>query len=419
VVIDVVGIQAGGWATLGEFERAVVTAADVLLGGPRHLTLVPPQGDQVRLALPSPLRPGLLDILAAYSDARVVVLASGDPLLAGVGSTLVDLLGASQVRVHPAVSSVALARARMGWSSDSVDVVRLVEPGASLVRGLLAPGRRLVVLSRDDTSAAAVAATLTDAGFGDSRMTVFADLGAGSETSWAEAAARWGSRPVPRLNLICVDCVPTVASPTWSPAPGLPDEAFENDGQLTKRDVRASALAQLRPVPGQLLWDLGAGAGSVAIEWARMNPRCRAVAVERDPDRADRIRRNADRLGVPAVRVVIGEAAAVLAELPPPDAIFIGGGVSGALIDRGWAALSGGGRLVAHAVTVESERVLLDAWRRLGGELSRISVERMEAIGSLHGWRPARAVVQWSITRPMPAPSDPTVPHTRTGDEQA
>jgi precorrin-6Y C5,15-methyltransferase (decarboxylating) len=150
-----------------------------------------------------------------------------------------------------------------------------------------------------------------------------------------------------------------------------------------------------------------------------MNPRCRSVAVERDPDRADRIRRNADRLGVPTVRVVIGEAAAVVAELPPPDAIFIGGGVSSGLIDRGWAALSAGGRLVAHAVTVESERVLLDAWRRLGGELTRISVERMEAIGSLHGWRPARAVVQWSITRPMPAPADPTVPHVRTGDEQA
>jgi precorrin-6Y C5,15-methyltransferase (decarboxylating) len=418
-VIDVVGIQAGGWATLGEPERALVTAADVLLGGPRQLALVPPQGDQVRLALPSPLRPGLLEILAAYPDARVVALASGDPLLAGVGSTLVDLFGASQVRVHPAVSSVALARARMGWSADSVDVVRLVEPGASLVRGLLGPGRRLVVLSRDDTSAAAVAQVLIDTGFADSRMTVFSDLGAGSEASWAETAARWGSRPVPRLNLICIDCVATMASPTWSPAPGLPDEAFENDGQLTKRDVRASALAHLRPVPGQLLWDLGAGAGSVAIEWARMNPRCRSVAVERDPDRADRIRRNADRLGVPTVRVVIGEAAAVVAELPPPDAIFIGGGVSSALIDRGWAALSGGGRLVAHAVTVESERVLLDAWRRLGGELTRISVERMEAIGSLHGWRPARAVVQWSITRPMPAPADPTVPHARTGDEQA
>lgn len=400
-MIDVVGIEASGWRTLAEAERSLIGSADVLLGASRQLSLVPEQSGQLRLPWPTPLRAGLDELLAEHRGRRVVALASGDPLLAGIGSTLVDLLGSKQVRIHPAVSSVALARARLGWRAESVEVIRLVDAGAAVVRSRLAPSRRLVILSRDEFSPAHVAQALIDTGFASSPMIVYADLGADSETCWTQTAARWEHTAVPRLNLICVECVPDRASAAWSPSPGLPDDMFEHDGQLTKREVRASALAHLRPVPGQLLWDLGAGAGSVAIEWVRAHPACRAVAVERDGDRASRIRRNADRLGVPGVEVVHGETSAVVADLPRPDAVFLGGGLSSALVGAGWQALRGGGRLVAHAVTTESERLLLDAWSRRGGELCRISVERMEPLGSYSGWKPARAVVQWSITKPL------------------
>jgi precorrin-6Y C5,15-methyltransferase (decarboxylating) len=318
-----------------------------------------------------------------------------------MGSTLVDLLGAERVQVHPAVSSVALARARMRWSAESVEVVRLVDPGADLIRARLAPGRRLVVLSRDETSPTAVAEILAGAGFGSSRLTVFGDLGSSLESCVTAIAEQWPTDPVSRLNLVCVECVPTVESAAWSTAPGLPDDEYEHDGQLTKRDVRASAVAHLRPAPGQLLWDLGAGAGSVAIEWARFHPHCRAVAVERDPERASRIRRNANRLGALSVSVAEGPADVVTTELPPPDAVFLGGGLSSELVRYCWERLVGGGRLVAHAVTVETEMIMVAARRRLGGELTRISVERLDPIGDLHGWKPARAVVQWSITKPL------------------
>ncbi len=406
-MIEVVGIQASGWSALGEAERALVENAEVLLGAPRQLALVPDLPDQVRLPWPSPLRAGIAALLADHPDCRIVALASGDPLMAGVGATLIELLGADRVRVHPAVSSVALAQARMGWSAESVQVVRLVDRGAAPIRAQLAPGRRLVVLSRDETSPRAVAGVLVEAGFGASRMTVLGDLGAAAESRTDGIAARWPETTMPRLNLVCVECVPTVEKPTWSMTPGLPDEEYEHDGQLTKRDIRASALAHLRPVPNQLLWDLGAGAGSVAIEWARTDPSCRAVAVERAADRAGRIRRNADRLGVPAVRVVQADAVSALADLPEPDAVFIGGGLSANLVDLSWRSLRGGGRLVAHAVTVETERIVVDAWQRLGGDLTRMSVERMDPIGGFHGWKPARAVVQWSITKPLSGDQQP------------
>ena len=186
---------------------------------------------------------------------------------------------------------------------------------------------------------------------------------------------------------------------TWSLIPGLPDAAFDHDGQLTKRDLRASALAHLAPQPGQLLWDVGAGAGSIAIEWLRSDPSCRAVAVERDHDRVKRIEVNARRLGVPGLGIVHGEAPEELVGLPQPDAIFVGGGATVEVVDACWSALRTGGRLVVHAVTVETEMIITGHWRRLGGELTRIGVERLEPIGGHHGWKPSRAVVQWSVTK--------------------
>lgn len=404
-MIEVVGLQASGWASLGRSERDMVASADVLLGSPRQLALVPAVPGQERCSWPRPLQPGLAEFVAGYAGRRLVALASGDPLVAGIGSTLIDLLGRDQVRVHPGVSSVALARARMGWPAESCATVRLVEPGADPLRAQVAPGRRLVVLSRDAGSPAAIATVLVDQGYGASAVTVLADLGTARE--WRHDTTATGGVPadVPGLNLVCIECHADRLT-EGSTAPGLPDEAFEHDGQLTKRDLRASALSRLRPAPGQLLWDLGAGAGSVSVEWLRSHPSCRAVAVERDPDRAERIRRNAARLGVPQLEVRCGEVDD-LPTGPAPDVVFVGGGLSASLGQAAWSRLQPGGRLVAHAVTLESETVLVELWRHLGGELHRIAVEELQPLGHFHAWKPARAVVQWSAIKPMEEASSP------------
>ena len=397
-MIEVVGIGAAGWTSLGARERDLVLAAARVLGGPRHLDLLPDVPGQQRTAWPSDLRGALPELVAGDEGRDVVVLASGDPLLAGVGSTLVDLLGAQAVRVHPAVSSVALAAARLGWAAGSYAVVRLRGDDVDLVRRELHPGRRVLVLSRDTGTPAEVAALLVEDGYGDSTLTVLGDLGAPEESRADVVAADW-SGAGPALAVVAVQCVAGSGATTASLAPGLPDAAYEHDGQLTKRDLRASALAHLQPRPGELLWDVGAGAGSVAVEWMRSHPTCRAVAVEQHEPRVERIRRNAARLGVPGLRTVLGVAPDALAGLPAPDAVFVGGGASTAVLDAVWAALRPGGRLVVHAVTQETEMLVAARWREQGGELTRVAVEHLEAIGSFHGWKPARAVVQWGVVR--------------------
>jgi precorrin-6Y C5,15-methyltransferase (decarboxylating) len=396
-VIEVVGLTARGWSDLPERLRARIQHAEVLIGSPRHLDLIPPVPGQQRIPWPSPLRDGLPMLLNDVSGRRVVALASGDPLLAGIGTTLVELVGAETVRIHPAVSSVALARARMGWADESTRVLRLRGGDLDELRRWLFPGHRMIILSRDAASPAEVARLLTDAGYGDSSVTVLGDLDTEIE-SRVEALARDWSDEAPALNVICVACVGS-SGPAASLAPGLPDEVFDHDGQLTKRDLRASALARLMPRPGELLWDVGAGAGSIAIEWVRSGYECRAIAVEHNLDRVKRIRGNAEALGVPGLEVLHGEAPGALATLPQPDAVFVGGGGTSETIEQAWSALRPGGRLVVHAVTQETETIVVKCWKRLGGELTRLSVEHLEPIGRHHGWRPARAVVQWSAIK--------------------
>ena len=287
-VITVVGIGADGWRGLPARSRHLVEAADVLVGGKRHLAM-PPATQAILEPWPTPLLERLPGLFEKYDGRRIVVLASGDPLLSGIGTTLVDLLGADRVEVVPSVSSVSLARARMNWSAESTDVVTVVGRHHDVVRRYVSPGRRLVVLSSDGKTPAVVADLLAEAGFGASTMTVLSNLGADDERQVEHrASSRMGS-DAPALNVICVECRQDSLDVTLlSTVPGLPDDAFEHDGQLTKRDLRASALSRLLPLPGQLLWDVGAGAGSVAIEWMRADPRCCAVAVEADAERAGR-----------------------------------------------------------------------------------------------------------------------------------
>jgi precorrin-6Y C5,15-methyltransferase (decarboxylating) len=406
--ITVVGIGADGWSGLPERLRALVLAADTVLGGRRHLAMLPDRSRQRRQPWPSPLREGLPPLLASLDGASAdsaspdgpstVALASGDPLVSGIATTLIDLLGADAVRVEPAVSSVALARARMGWPAERCAVVGLVGRDPRLLLRQLAPGHRVLVLSSDGATPAAVAALLVGAGYGASRMTVLGDLGADSESRLETTADHWLASPpgtVPPLHVLALELL---GPPGHGLVAGLPDDAFEHDGQLTKRDLRASALARLAPSPGRHLWDVGAGAGSVGIEWMRAHPSCTATAVESHPERAARIGRNAGRLGVPGLDVVTGRAPDALAGLPAPDAVFVGGGATRpGVLDACLGALRPGGRIVVHGVTLETEHLLADAHRRHGGELTRIAVETTAPIGGFTGWTPARTVTQWFL----------------------
>ena len=399
MTVVVVGIGADGWGGLAPLSRAAVEAAEVLLGSDRQLDLVPASVTAHRQAWPSPMVPALPGLFESHAGRAVVVLASGDPMLSGVGTTLVRLLGPGQVRVLPAPSSVSLACARLGWAVEETEVVSLVGRPLELLHPRVQPGRRLLVLGSDGDTPAAVAALLTARGYGESTVTVLSELGGPAEAVHTGTAAAWTPTADP-LVVTAVECRATRGTAPLPTTPGLPDGAYENDGQLTKNEVRAVTLSRLAAVPGQLLWDVGAGAGSIGIEWMRTHPSCRAVAVESVQERAERIVRNATRLGVPHLRVVHGRAPEVFGRLAPPDAVFVGGGATTPLLlDACWDALREGGRMVVNAVTVQSEAVLADWHARFGGELVRISVQRGEPVGGFTGWKPAMPVTIWSGTR--------------------
>jgi precorrin-6Y C5,15-methyltransferase (decarboxylating) len=397
--VVVVGIGADGWPGLAPASRAEVERAEVLLGSARQLGLVPPEVPAERVPWPSPLTEALPGLVEEHAGRGVVVLASGDPMLSGIGTTLTRLLGAGRVRVLPAPSSVSLACARLGWAVEDTEVVTLVGRPVELLHPHVQPGRRLLVLGSDGGTPAQVAALLAARGYGQSLLTVLGGLGGPDEEVRTGTAATW-SQPAPALVVTAVECRADRGTAPLPTTPGLPDGAYESDGQLTRSEVRAVTLSRLAAVPGQLLWDVGAGSGSIGIEWMRAHPTCRAVAVEAAAGRAERIARNATRLGVPYLRVVHGHAPEVLPRLGAPDAVFIGGGLTTPLlVDTCWDALPPGGRLVANAVTVEGEAVLAHWHARVGGELVRVEVSRAEPVGSFTGWKPAMPVTIWSVTR--------------------
>jgi precorrin-6B C5,15-methyltransferase / cobalt-precorrin-6B C5,C15-methyltransferase len=397
-MITVVGIGADGWESLSAQARAVVLAADLLVGSERQLDLLPVEAHGERRAWPKNLVT-LVDELPALVDGgrSVAVLASGDPLLHGVGATILRRLGDERVRVLPVVSSFALACARLRWPGADVELVSATSRIPEVVTPALAPGRRLVVLGFGPRSAAQIARVARERGFGASRLVVLEELGGPEERVIESTAEQWDDADCATLHLVALEV--RGSGPLLGRAPGLPDDAYEHDGQMTKRDVRAVTLAALVPVPGQLLWDIGAGSGSVSIEWLRAAPGSRAVAIERDEERAARIARNALTLGVPSLQVVHGSAPEALDELPePPDAIFVGGGVSSyGLLTRCMGALTPGGRLVANVVTVEGEALLARAHAAHGGRLTRLSLAHAEPLGRFAGWRPAMPITQWEL----------------------
>ncbi|MEU8384284.1 precorrin-6y C5,15-methyltransferase (decarboxylating) subunit CbiE [Streptosporangium sp. NPDC048865] len=355
-----------------------------------------------RVVWPSPLLPALPGLIAARRGRRVCVLASGDPMFHGIGTTLVRLLGADRVRVLPHPSSVSLACARLGWAADRVEVVSLVTRPVETLHPVVHDGRRVLVLSADGRTPARVAGLLAARGYGASSMTVLERLGGAGERALSGTAATWSPPVTHDLNVVAVECRADAGTVPLPRLPGLPDEAYEHDGQLTKSEVRAVTLSRLAPVPGELLWDVGAGAGSIGIEWMRAHPDNRAVAVESHPERAAGVARNAAALGVPGLDVVTGAAPAALAGLARPDAVFVGGGVTvPGMVEACWKALRPGGRLVANAVTVESEAVLARWHGRLGGGMVRLAVSRAAPVGGFTGWRPMMPVTIWTAVKPL------------------
>ncbi|WP_286917860.1 MULTISPECIES: precorrin-6y C5,15-methyltransferase (decarboxylating) subunit CbiE [Pseudomonas] len=398
--LTLVGIGEDGFAGLGKQARRALLSARRIVGSPRQLELLPRCIVGIRVAWSSPFS---LDAVLAEPGEAVCVLASGDPMLYGVGASLARQIPAAQMHVLPSPSSYSLAAARLGWALQDVVTLSVVARPVAALAAHLYSGQRLLVLSNDGTSPRAVAELLRERGFGLSRVTVLEHLG-GAKERRIDGSATDDFPDIAALNLIAIDCQASPDAPRLSPLAGLPDTAFRHDGQLTKRDVRAVTLARLAPRPGELLWDVGAGCGSIGIEWMRAHPSCRAMAVESDEGRQAFIEHNRDALGVPGLQLVRGRAPGALAGLPAPDAIFVGGGVTreNVLADC-WAALKPGGRLVANAVTLQSELALVQWRERYGGDLTRLHIAQAAPLGEFDTWRQALPITLLDTVKPLDA----------------
>ncbi len=394
--LDIVGIGEDGMAGLAPSARAVVEAAEVILGGDRHHRLSEAVTAE-RISWPSPFD-AMIDTIRAMKGRRAVVLVTGDPLWYSVGARILKAIPGEEITFHPQLSAFQLAAARMRWSLADAETLTVHGRPVEQAIPFFAPGARLLILTRDGDTPAEIAALLRDAGLGPSRITVLAALGGAAEARIDATADDW-TGPAPDFHVLAVECRAAPGERVWPLGPGLPDEAFAHDGKMTKAEVRAVTLARLAPRRGATLWDVGCGCGSVAVEWLRLARDGVAVGIEPDAGRRALAARNAARLGAPRLRLVDGRAPAALAGLPAPDAVFLGGGISEPVIAAAHAALRPGGRLVANAVTLESEALLIAAQARLGGELIRLSVERAGPVGPYRGWRTLMPVVQWSLER--------------------
>lgn len=396
--LSIVGIGEDGRAGLSPAAAAALDAARVVYGGCRHLALAAPLAAESR-PWPSPIQDAYLEILA-LRGAPTCILATGDPFHYGVGAEIARLVPAEEIRAFPQASAFSLACARLGWPLAECALVTLHGRALARIVPHLQPGARLLVLSWDGATPAALAALLAARGFGASTVTVLEAMGGPRERVRTAPAEGFDlGDGIDPLNTVAV----TVegAGRALPLTPGLDDSLFENDGQLTKSEIRALTLSALRPHPGLHLWDVGAGAGSVSIEWMLRHPAMRATAIEAEPERAERIARNARTFGVPDLSVVRGAAPIAFAGLPAPDAVFVGGGVSEpGVLEGASAALRPGGRCVANAVTLQGEAVLLRAFADRGGTLRRYAIARADAVGGLHGWRSAMPVTQWAWTKP-------------------
>ncbi len=398
--LSIVGIGEDGLEGLSATARSLLSMASVVVGGQRHLAMLPPEDKREKLLWTSPLDESIAEIIRRRGQP-VCVLASGDPMWYGIGVTLTRRLPLEEITIIPSPSTFSLICSRLGWSVTDVETLSLCGRPLALLNRVIYGGAHLLILSANRRTPAAVAELLTHQGFGDSLIVVLEHLGGKKERQISGIASSWDVDEVADLNAIAVECIssnPVNFSPSF---PGLPDSAYHHDGQLTKQEVRAITLSRLSPLPGQLLWDVGAGCGSIGIEWMRSDRRCQSIAIEQHPRRLEYIADNATALGTPDLQIIAGKAPESLINLPSPDAIFIGGGITTpGLLETCWKKLRSGGRIVANTVTVESELLLLQWHNKLGGELTRIGIERTAAIGNFLGWKPLATVTQWSVLKP-------------------
>lgn len=398
--LAIVGIGEDGLDGLGATARRLIGEAEFVFGGARHLALAANAITGERRPWPSPFDPAMAAVLE-QRGRKVCVLASGDPFLYGVGATLARLVPRAEMQVVPGPSAFSLAASRLGWALQELETVSLHGRPLELLLPLLHPRARILALTSDGNAPAAIAALLGERGFGASRLTVIEALGGLKERVRSTQAEGFDLTEINPLNVLAIEVESTREAQVLPLTSGMDDGLFENDGQLTKREIRAVTLSALAPRRGELLWDIGAGAGSVAIEWMLRHPSMRAIAIESDPERANRIGRNANACGVPGLGIVTGEAPGALEGLEPPDAVFVGGGGSEpGVMETAMAALKSGGRLVANAVTLEMEQVLLALQAAHGGRLIRLAVSRAVPVGTMQGWRAAMPVTQWTWESP-------------------
>ncbi|MFT6169182.1 MAG: precorrin-6Y C5,15-methyltransferase (decarboxylating) [Celeribacter sp.] len=393
--LHIIGLGDNGLDSLTPATRAVLEGADVIVGAERHHALTSELRAE-RLNWPSPFS-ALTETLDNLRGKQVAVLATGDPLWYSVGVSLARKFDVSDVLFHPQVSAFQLAAARMGWGVSGVETLTVHGRPARTILPFLAPDQKLILLTAGAQTPAEIATLLTEQGYGKSKMTVLAHMGGTDEARFDGHAKTW-AHSVPDFHSLAIECV---LDDGVAPLPrtGLPDGAFVSDGTMTKRDIRAVTLAKLMPMRGALLWDIGCGSGSVAIEWMRSARDARAIGIERRVDRRGMAAENALRLGAPALQLIDGEVPKALSGLARPDAVFIGGGLSQGSFDAAWHALKPHGRLVANAVTLEGEALLFDLFQKHGGDLTRIAVSRAEPVGRLTGWRAAMPLTQWSIVK--------------------
>lgn len=394
--LHIVGLGEDGMSGLSSAAMVLVQSAEVILGADRHheLTL---EATAERLTWPSPFD-AMVDVIRQHAGRRVVVLVTGDPLWFSAGQRLGAAFAPDEVVYHPQVSAFQWAAARMGWPLADIDALTVHGRKPERIIPFLMSGARLLILARDGSTPAEICRILLEHGYGRSKLTALAHLGGPQEARFDGMAADW-RHEVPDFHTLAVECVADAGMAVLSRAPGLPDDAFSHDGKLTKREVRAATLAKLCPARNALLWDVGLGCGSVAIEWMRAAPGARAIGIEPRQDRRAMAAVNALTLGVPDLVIIEGAAPDALDGLAAPDAVFIGGGLSAPVFEKCWTALKPHGRLVVNTVTLESEAVVLSLFDKHGGELSRLAVNRAAPVGRLHGWHPLMPVLQWNLNK--------------------
>jgi len=394
--LHIVGIGEDGLDGLTPATRAVVEAAEVILGGDRHHRLAESINAE-RIAWPSPFS-AMIDTITGLRGKRAVVLVTGDPLWFSVGARIGRAVDPSEIVYHPQLSAFQLAAARMGWSLPDVETLTVHGRPVEQMIAFIQPNVRLLILTTGAETPAQIAAFLSERGYGQSKMTVLAAMGGVDEARFDGVAETW-DHTVPAFNTLAVECIAAPDAAMLPRVPGLADSLFQSDGTMTKQEVRAATVAKLMPMRGALLWDIGCGSGSVAIEWMRAARYARAIGIEPRADRRAMAGANALALGAPKLELVDGSVPDALDGLAAPDAIFIGGGLSRETFEAAWDALRPLGRLVANAVTLESEVALIALHAEFGGDLVRIAVHRAEPVGRLTGWRPAMPVTQWSLVK--------------------